>query len=161
MTQVELGPSFEPHVTVVGAQRMSKADACSRLEAACRTLTPYTCSLTQVACGTFFYQCIYVLVDPTPQVMQANLKASHCFGIVDKPQPYMPHLSLLYGDLPEEDKQKAKVKAESFNHLLCNTEFEVSSLCLYKTDTQDKSLQSWEKVAKCNLRDCTETENYT
>ncbi|GLJ37085.1 hypothetical protein SUGI_0751590 [Cryptomeria japonica] len=86
-------------------------------------------------------------------------KESHCFSIVDNPQPYMPHLSLLYGDLPKEDKQKAKVKEESFNHLLCNKEFELSNLCCYKTNTQDKSLQLWEKVVECNLRDYTESEN--
>ncbi|KAH9293011.1 hypothetical protein KI387_041798, partial [Taxus chinensis] len=118
------GPSFDPHVTVVGATRMSKAEACARLEAACATITPYTCSLTQVACGSHFYQCVYLLVDPTPQVMQANLKASRCFGIIDNPTPYMPHLSLLYADLPDQDKQRAKVMAESFNHLLCDSKFE-------------------------------------
>eukprot|EP01018_Ginkgo_biloba_P023077 Gb_07676 [translate_table: standard] len=150
------GPSFDPHVTVVGAQRLTKAQACANLEAACRTIKPYTCRLQQVACGKHFYQCVYMLVDPTPQVMQANLHASRCFGILENPRPYMPHLSLLYGDLSDKDKQEAKAKAEGFNHLICNTEFEVSSFCLYRTDTEDKSLNSWEKVAECNLETCNE-----
>lgn len=146
------GPAFEPHVTVVGAQRLKKAEACAMLEAACTAMSSYTCRLTDIAGGTFFYQCVYALVEQTPQVMEANLQANRCFGVDENARPYMPHLSLLYGDLSDEDKLKAKAMAKTLCHLIQNTEFQVSSLCLYKTDTHDKSLRSWEKVAECNLK---------
>jgi len=152
------GPSFEPHVTVVGVQKLTKAQACANLEAACRAVAPYTCGLNQVACGTFFYQCIYVLVHPTPEVMQANVLAKRCFGISENPvESYMPHMSLVYGDLSDDEKEKAKVQAQAkFHNLISNKEFQVSSLCLYSTDTEDKSLTSWQKVAECNLKSCSE-----
>lgn len=152
------GPSFEPHVTVVGVQRLTKSQACANLEAACRAVAPYTCRLNQVARGTHFYQCVYILVQPTPEVMQANVLAKRCFGLSTNPlESYMPHMSLLYGDLPDDEKEKAKVKAQAkFDDLIRNTEFQVSSLCLYSTDTEDKSLTSWHKVAECDLKACSE-----
>lgn len=152
------GPSFEPHVTVVGVQRLTKAQACANLEAACRAVAPYTCRLNHVARGTHFYQCVYILLHPTPEVMQANVLARRCFGISDNlVEPYMPHMSLVYGDLSDDDKENAKAQAQAkLNHLICNTEFQVSSLCLYSTDTEDESLASWEKVAECDLKACSE-----
>ena len=64
----------------------------------------------------------------------------------------MPHLSLYYGDLAQANKEKAVglVEAE-FGNTLCEKEFIVSSLCLYSTDTSDKSLKSWKKVAEFPL----------
>lgn len=63
----------------------------------------------------------------------------------------MPHLSLLYGDLSEEEKQKAQEKAYVLDEGIGSLEFEISQLALYKTDTRDRSLKSWEKVVDCNL----------
>lgn len=63
----------------------------------------------------------------------------------------MPHLSLLYGDLSDEEQKKAEQKAYILDENIVNLELEISRLALYKTDTEDKSLKSWEKVAECNL----------
>lgn len=61
----------------------------------------------------------------------------------------MPHLSLLYGDLTEEEKEKAR--AEELAEGIVGTTFEISKIALFKTDPQDTSLKSWEKVAVCEL----------
>ena len=58
----------------------------------------------------------------------------------------MPHLSLLYGDLSEEERQRAAAMVASEDSGLLGLSFNVSSLALYKTDTSDKTLESWEKV---------------
>lgn len=63
----------------------------------------------------------------------------------------MPHLSLLYGDLLDQEKKEAEQKAYILDENIGNLELEISHLALYKTDTEDKSLKSWEKVAECNL----------
>lgn len=59
----------------------------------------------------------------------------------------MPHLSLLYGDLTEEEKEKAR--AEELAEGIVGTTFDISKIALFKTDPQDTSL--WEKVAVCEL----------
>lgn len=63
----------------------------------------------------------------------------------------MPHLSLLYGDLTDEEKQKAQERANILDDSLSGLSFQISRLALYKTDTEDKTLKSWEKIAECTL----------
>lgn len=64
---------------------------------------------------------------------------------------YMPHLSLLYAELDEEGKKKAQEKAYTLDNSLDGLSFRLNRLALCKTDTEDKTLESWEKVAVCNL----------
>ncbi|KAH7286441.1 hypothetical protein KP509_32G007300 [Ceratopteris richardii] len=152
------GPAFEPHVTVlgVGNRKVSLRQASLSLQSACRALAPYTCCLTRPSSGNTFYQCVYMLVDPSDKVVHANKVVQSIFEaeqLVDGPKSdYMPHLSLLYANLTEEHKKTAKVLVEEkYGSQLCNTEFHVSSLCLYSTDTSDKELVSWKKVAEFPL----------
>lgn len=64
---------------------------------------------------------------------------------------YMPHMSLLYADLTDEEKKKAQDRANVLDDSLRNLNFTINRLALYKTDTEDKSLKSWEKVAEYDL----------
>ena len=64
---------------------------------------------------------------------------------------YMPHLSLLYADLSDEEKQKAQERANVIDNALAGLTFEITRIALYKTDTEDKTLKSWEKIAECTL----------
>ncbi|KAI5061010.1 hypothetical protein GOP47_0024122 [Adiantum capillus-veneris] len=147
-------PAFEPHVTVlgVGTQKLSLEQASLSLRAACRSLPPFTCRLTRPSCGNTFYQCVYMLVDPSHEVLQANKLVQGVFETQQSNQVYMPHMSLLYADLTADDKEKARLLVEeNYGSQLCETEFLVSSLSLYSTDINDKALTSWKKVAEFPL----------
>ena len=87
-----------------------------------------------------------------PHVISSNHIKANPKSTVFCLSDFMPHLSLYYGDLAQESKEKAigLVEAE-FRHAVCEKEFIVSSLCLYSTDTSDKSLKSWKKVAEFPL----------
>ncbi|KAI7746062.1 hypothetical protein M8C21_003738 [Ambrosia artemisiifolia] len=79
---------------------------------------------------------------------------AHCwahFGYKSS-SPYMPHLSILYADLTEEEKQRAQEKANALDESIKSLNFPITRLALYKTDTEDKTLKSWEKVAEVNLQ---------
>ncbi|KAF3777281.1 Cyclic phosphodiesterase [Nymphaea thermarum] len=146
------GPEFGPHITMVGAIRLNRKDAIAKLVASSEGLKPIKCRISSVSKGTFFYQCIYLLVHPDDEVMEASRHCTEHFGYVSS-SPYMPHLSLLYGDISEEEKDKAIEKAKALDNVIDQLEFEVSTLALYRTDTEDKTLESWELVADCKLRD--------
>ncbi|KAK2988694.1 hypothetical protein RJ640_012730 [Escallonia rubra] len=64
---------------------------------------------------------------------------------------YMPHLSLLYADLTDEEKKIAQERANALDENIGSLSFQITRLALYKTDTEDKTLKSWEMVAECNL----------
>ncbi|XP_028550377.1 uncharacterized protein LOC110095315 isoform X3 [Dendrobium catenatum] len=66
-------------------------------------------------------------------------------------EAYMPHVSLIYGDLSDEEKERARKRAEEIDESVCGLTFEVSSLALCKTDTLDKTTESWEMVELCDL----------
>lgn len=75
----------------------------------------------------------------------------HVTNVLRDVAAYMPHLSLLYADLTEEEKKRAQEKADALDESIGSLTFQITRLALYKTDTEDKTLKSWEKVAECNL----------
>ncbi|KAK3206688.1 hypothetical protein Dsin_020734 [Dipteronia sinensis] len=144
------GPHFEPHVTVVGAINLTAEDAAEKFKSACEGLKAYNCSVDRVATGTFFYQCVYLLLHPNAEVVEASAHCCGHFGYSNS-TPYMPHLSLLYADLTDDEKKKAQEKAKTLDDSIDKLNFPITRLALWKTDTGDKTLKSWEKVAECNL----------
>ncbi|XWS12453.1 hypothetical protein CRYUN_Cryun37aG0090000 [Craigia yunnanensis] len=144
------GPEFEPHVTVVGAISLTADDALAKFRSACDGLKAYNATVDRVATGTFFYQSVFLLLHPTPEVVEATAHCTGHFGYKSS-TTYMPHLSLLYADLTEEEKKKAQEKANILDKSIGGLSFQISRLAFYKTDTEDKTLKSWEKVAECNL----------
>uniref|UniRef100_A0A7N0RE54 RNA ligase/cyclic nucleotide phosphodiesterase family protein n=1 Tax=Kalanchoe fedtschenkoi TaxID=63787 RepID=A0A7N0RE54_KALFE len=144
------GPEFEPHVTVVGAIALREEDAVEKFRAACAGLKAYEASVVKVDRGTFFYQCVYLLLQPTAEVVETSAHCTGHFGYKSS-TPYMPHLSLLYADISDEEKKKAQEKAKALDPTIEELKFQITHLALYKTDTEDKSLKSWEKVTECSL----------
>ncbi|VAH09335.1 unnamed protein product [Triticum turgidum subsp. durum] len=84
------------------------------------------------------------------QVIQTSDHFCAHFGF-QRSTPYMPHVSLLYGDLTDEEKEAARKKVEEMGSEISGLQFEISELALYQTDTEDKSLESWELVEVCHL----------
>lgn len=144
------GPEFEPHITVVGAIRLTPQDALNKFRSACEGVKAYQATVDQVSIGTTFYQCVFLLIHPTTEVVQIS---SHCcshFGY-NNSTPYMPHLSLLYANISDEMKKRAKEIADKLNEAVNGLKVPVTRLALYKTDTGDETLKSWEKIAEHDL----------
>ncbi|KAF5207077.1 cyclic phosphodiesterase-like, partial [Thalictrum thalictroides] len=79
--------------------------------------------------------------------------AAHCskyFGD-DIPNEYMLHVSLLFGDFTDEVKQRIIEKAEAFYPNLTSLSFQTSQLALWRTNTDDQTLETWVKVAEYDL----------
>ncbi|XP_047951808.1 cyclic phosphodiesterase-like [Salvia hispanica] len=145
------GPEFEPHVTILGAIKLTESEARDMFQKACEGLKPYTATVDKIATGTFFYQCVFLLLHPTPEVVEASDHSCVLFGF-KRSTPYMPHLSLLYGDLTEEEKKTALEKACALDDSIGGLSFQISRLALYKTETEDTSCKSWEKVEEFELK---------
>nr|GEV61524.1 cyclic phosphodiesterase-like [Tanacetum cinerariifolium] len=139
------GPEFEPHVTVVGAIRLTEDDACEKLTKACDGLKAYNMTIEKLKdTGKGF------LLHKTPEVMETGAHCWSHFGYKSK-KPYTPHMSILYGDLTKEEKKRAQEKANALESIK-SLSFPITRLALYKTDPEDKTLKSWEKVFEVTLK---------
>ena len=62
------GPAFEPHAMVVVDLHSRRSTSIEVLHTAAAGVQPYTARVTGVSRGSFFYQCVYLLLEPTPEV---------------------------------------------------------------------------------------------
>ncbi|GIL83708.1 hypothetical protein Vretimale_10495 [Volvox reticuliferus] len=143
------GPAFPPHVTVLGDIERPREEAQALMKELAAQVKKYRINFVDVTRGTFFYQCVFLLVAKDEGTMAAAASARSVFGMTTT--PYMPHLSLLYADLVDAEKAKiveyetARLYGESsgYDTLLVETGYEVGSLALWYTPTDDHTTQSW------------------
>ena len=84
---------------------------------------------------------------------QAGARARAAYG-QDVQAPYMPHLSLLYSDMPQEER--AAVAAEAQQRVLeggggAAAGVDIGSVAVWYTPVEDKSLGSWRLVRELPL----------
>jgi 2'-5' RNA ligase len=95
-------PTFEPHVTVVGGiagdhQRLTRAT--QELAAAAE---PVDLHFGDVQCSTTSHQCVFVLADPSLELLRLRRQA---MGVLGRPAAmYVPHLSLIYSEMDLEHR---------------------------------------------------------
>jgi 2'-5' RNA ligase len=96
--------SFDPHVTVQGDLPGTEEGLKRKTSLLASSLHPYPVHLTRVGYTDQYFRTLFYRVKQTRAVKQANENARRIFGINDG--PYLPHLSLLYGSIPLEEKRK-------------------------------------------------------
>ncbi|KAJ6751397.1 hypothetical protein OIU85_001883 [Salix viminalis] len=146
------GPEiFQPHITVVGAISLTEQDALEKFRSACEGLKAYQVKTDRTVTGAFPSQCLYLLFQSTPEVMDASAHCCRHFGYKRSNQ-YMPHLSLLYGTLTNEEKKKAKEKTHVLDESIDGLNFQISRLALWITDRKDNgTLETWKLISECSL----------
>src|SRR5262249_4030560 len=96
-------------------------------------------TLTEPAIGSEYFQCVFMRVNPTPQVLDSNALARELFHS-DQPT-YMPHLSLIYGSYPEPHKAEIAASVPP----AVATSFDATSLILIRADSDRPS--DWFEIA--------------
>ncbi len=88
-------PVFEPHVTLLDSLLGTEEAISVRCLELGGSLAPYDILLAEPAHGDQYFQCVFLKTQETPALINAHERARRLF--VKEPNPYMPHLSLLYG----------------------------------------------------------------
>ncbi|MDO8573164.1 MAG: 2'-5' RNA ligase family protein [Candidatus Daviesbacteria bacterium] len=135
---------FAPHITVLGQASDSKETAIKLMEQVTSNQKPFTVTLNKVGFQDFFFRALYVLAEKTAPLAELHRKAKMIFN--KEAAPYMPHLSLLYGDFAPEIKEKIIQEIGSEQP----TTFIVSSLHLFRTEGESNE---WYSVAKFPFKD--------
>ena len=148
-------PSFAPHVTLFALVQGLEADVLGAAQRVARRTKPFEVRFNEVSRGEQYFQCVYLLAEKTPELMDAhaNMKAEMAkVGKVELPNAdgYMPHLSLVYGHLSERDRESARSAIASSYPGLIGPEggFVAAGVTVHETDPLDTSMRSWRTLAE-------------
>jgi 2'-5' RNA ligase len=137
-------PAFEPHVTLAGGIVGPAREVASKMKDMARRIPPFAARLTVVDGLDEYFRCLFVRLAATHPIMWANQAAREVFGLAKQP-PFMPHLSLLYGNLTPSVKEGII----AFLSRQFELEFKVNSLHLYLIKSEPAA---WRRVASCGLK---------
>lgn len=130
-------PLFSPHVTLLGGVSATETKMIPIANTLVSSVEPFELELTKAGYLDTFYQALFIHVKETNQLTSLRRNACRLFDIEN--EEYMPHLSLLYGNLSQKQKEKIlnNIGREFY------IRFPVEKIVLMQTDgTPDK----WRKV---------------
>lgn len=131
-------PSFEPHVTLLSGLRYGETELIQLTETLAGALSPFELLLTKAGYRNKFYQSLFVHIKKSDELMNAYNTALQLFGR-EADEEFIPHLSLMYGDLSQKEKERIlSVMGREFH-----IRFEVHSLLLVKTEGKP---DEWKKI---------------
>ena len=136
-------PRFEPHVTLIGEIQAPASVVRSQTENLATLLKPFEIRLREVAHLDQYYRCVFIKAEKTNALIDAHSKACAVLK-QDDDEDYMPHLSLVYGDLAPSTKRR--VLQDIGNELL--VAFEVKGIYLYDTGGQP---EAWHRILRVRL----------
>ncbi len=92
-------PLFPPHLTLLSGLPDQRTGLCAQLVPHVRGLVLHS---TGARWGESFYQCIFLAVAPADALLSARRAAER--RSQRHPTPFMPHISLLYSDMPHTER---------------------------------------------------------
>lgn len=138
------GPRFAPHVTLLGRVTGAETDLAKTSQDLAKRLRVLTLRPQAVAREAYYFRCFYVKLDQSAELEQAHKYAADAFG-VDFVSDYLPHLSLIYGHLSREEKDKLRGEIEP----RIPSDFIVDRLQLVHVTV---SVAAWQVVTTCSLQ---------
>lgn len=136
-------PVFEPHVTLLGGLQEKESGIVARTKKLTEVLEPLTINLTQIEYRNEYFRCLFYSVEITTDVINGYTRTCDIFG-VSEGKNYMPHLSLMYGDI----SQKTKERIISGINAVTNIRFLVRHIDLFSTNGE---VEKWYKVKRFHL----------
>lgn len=97
-------PAFEPHLTLLGGLKGDEEDLVQKTISLASLLKPFDIVLTKAGYRDRYFQSLFVHVQESEELKNARQKAEQLFG--KSGGEYMPHLSLMYGDFTQEQKER-------------------------------------------------------
>ncbi|MEL7833338.1 2'-5' RNA ligase family protein [Fodinibius sp. Rm-B-1B1-1] len=97
-------PKFSPHITLVGGLEATNAELVPLIDTLASSVTPFSLTLTKAGYLNTFYQALFIHIAENEQLLNLRKNACQLFDC-NKNEEYMPHLSLLYGELSSKEKE--------------------------------------------------------
>lgn len=97
-------PIFYPHITLLGEIEQTELEVINKTKKLVLGQKPFPVTLTNIDYEDYYFRTLFVRAKITKPLLDLHNKAKKVFNM--KAVPYMPHLSLLYGDFPVKVKEK-------------------------------------------------------
>jgi len=138
-------PKFKPHLTLIGEIQDSKEDIMHKTSNLARAISPYDIILSGVSYLDEYFRSLFIKAKQTDELLKSNLVARSMFNR-ENDQKYIPHLSLMYGNLTSKTKETIIFEiGREFNFT-----FRVKSIHLYSTNGQ---VNDWFKIKEFPVRE--------
>jgi len=98
-------PPFSPHVTLLGGIKATETELVPLANTLAASVEPFDLELTKAGCHNTYYQALFVHVKENSELKELRKNACRLFDC-PADEKFMPHLSLLYGNLPREQKER-------------------------------------------------------
>jgi 2'-5' RNA ligase len=98
-------PVFEPHVTLVSGILGSPDQVMAKSAKLAAQVSALVVRLTKLDWLNEYFRCVFVRVAKSRPLVEANRRAKMVFGL-ERRRAFMPHLSLLYGNLAPRVKKR-------------------------------------------------------
>ena len=118
-------PMFEPHITLLGHVIDSQVGAISKISRLSALTRPFPLRLTSIGYSDEYFRCLFIKTRKSRELAELHSRAKEIFTLLNK-RPFIPHLSLVYGNLSSIIREK--IVSEIGSEF--NIEFEVRSLQL-------------------------------
>eukprot|EP00980_Cylindrotheca_fusiformis_P004741 scaffold1008_cov124-Cylindrotheca_fusiformis.AAC.9 len=125
---------FIPHITLVAA--LLSDNVVERVRELAKHIPPYEFEVDELSSRDAYFQSVYMKMKPTPDVVKANGIARKFFEERQSDPPYMPHMSLIYGDLTEKQKKAAMPKIAAKVKDIPTRKLHVDSIQVWSTQGQ-------------------------
>lgn len=136
-------PQFGPHITLLGRIVLPEAKALAKSASLASILEPFRFELGEIGFLDENFRCLFVTVVAGHAISRTYRAA--CRTFTRQNAPYMPHMSLVYGKLPPETKQKMATDLS----WLSGRAFPVHQLMLWRVDGP---VRQWKPVKTFDLR---------
>jgi 2'-5' RNA ligase len=138
------GPIFEPHITLLGGLSGSPELMGEKTVQLANSFPRFSVHLTTPGYQDFYFRCLYMQVELSSELKHLYREAQRIFDHSES-QPFMPHVSLLYGTFPSHEKA---TMASGLPQDVPTT-FEITALHVLRAASKDP--QSWNVIQTSEL----------
>lgn len=114
-------PPFDPHITLVGQIEVKEEDILCRIIPFINTTHTFKVELTNIAYHHDYYKCLFLKVKESEILLKIHAQAAKIFSIPEK--EFMPHLSIMYGNLEKDEKDKITKEIDIMMPINLNIKF--------------------------------------
>ena len=136
-------PLFEPHITLLGGINAAREEVVKYANGLAQTVEPFDLELDGIGETENFFRCLFVRVKLNPPLIELYRRTVNFWGNSGYIDDYMPHISLVYGNLVAEDKQNVAQEV-----LLPSSRIHINEVQVVSTNA-DSNPEKWQVIA-CN-----------